>query len=46
MRAFLFAEGLAGLIAVVASYLWGYLDGRADIRAGWKKAIRELRDFD
>lgn len=46
MHAFLFAEGLGGLIAAVASYLWGYLDGRADVRAGWKKAMQELRDVD
>ncbi|HEY8948090.1 MAG TPA: hypothetical protein VIM56_04315 [Rhizomicrobium sp.] len=46
MRAFLFTEGVAGVIAAVASYIWGYLDGRAEIRACWEKTLRELRDFD
>ncbi|HSM94671.1 MAG TPA: hypothetical protein VLT91_01415 [Rhizomicrobium sp.] len=46
IRIFLLTEGAVALVAAAASYLWGYLDGRAEIRAQWKKAISELRDFD
>jgi hypothetical protein len=46
MRALLIAEGVTGLIAAVASYLWGYLDGRAEIRNRWNSIIDELRDGD
>jgi len=46
MRSFLFAEGVVGLIAAIASYLWGYLEGRSDTRSQWRKALAELRDLD
>ncbi|HWA31445.1 MAG TPA: hypothetical protein VG867_10110 [Rhizomicrobium sp.] len=46
MRTILFAEGVAGLIAAVASYLWGYLEGRLETRSQWRKALAELRDLD
>jgi hypothetical protein len=46
MRALLIAEGVTGIIAAVASYLWGYLDGRAEIRNRWNAIIDELRDGD
>ncbi|MGN6147943.1 MAG: hypothetical protein ACTHPD_05330 [Rhizomicrobium sp.] len=44
MRALLIAEGVTGLIAAVASYLWGYLDGRAEIRNRWKSIVDDLKD--
>ena len=46
MRFFLLAEGAVAVIASVSAYLWGYLDGRADIRRMWEKVFHELRDFD
>lgn len=46
IRFFLLGEGVVAVIAAVASYLWGYLDGRAEIRAQWKKMFSELHDFD
>lgn len=44
MRALLIAEGVTGLIAAVVSYLWGYLDGRAEIRNRWKSIVDDLKD--
>jgi len=46
MRVWLIMEGAAGLVAAVASYLWGYLDGRAEIRARWHAIMEELREAD
>jgi hypothetical protein len=46
MRTWLIAEGITGLIAAAASYLWGYLDGRAELRARWRAIRDELRDWD
>lgn len=46
IRVFLLTEGVVALVAAVASYLWGYLDGRSETRAKWKKTVAELRDFD
>jgi hypothetical protein len=46
MRALLIAEGLTGLIAAVASYLWGYLDGRAEIRKHWRAVVDDLSETD
>lgn len=46
IRFFLLTEGAVAVIAAVASYLWGYLDGRAEIRAQWKKMLSEMRDLD
>jgi hypothetical protein len=46
MRFFLLAEGMAAIVAAVSAYLWGYLDGRADVRNVWKKTLHEMRDFE
>jgi hypothetical protein len=46
MRFFLLAEGVVAMIAAVSAYLWGYLDGRAEIRNMREKMCRELRDFE
>jgi hypothetical protein len=46
MRLFILAEGVAAIIAAVSAYLWGYLDGRAEIRRAREKMFRELQDFD
>jgi len=46
MRFFLLVEGVVAMVAAVSAYLWGYLDGRAEIRSMRKKMVRELRDFD
>ena len=46
MRTLLIAEGVTGLIAAVASYLWGYLDGRAEVRSMWKKVLHEMHNFE
>ena len=46
MRFFLLAEGAVAVIASVSAYLWGYLDGRAEIRRMWEKVFHELHDFD
>jgi hypothetical protein len=46
MRTWLIAEGITGLIAAVASYLWGYLDGRAEIRERWHAIMDDLSEAD
>lgn len=46
IRLFLLTEGAVAVIAAIASYLWGYLDGRAEVRAQWKKTFSEMRDFE
>lgn len=44
MRFFLISEGVIAVFASVASYLWGYLDGRANVRAIFRNALEELRE--
>jgi hypothetical protein len=46
MRLFFLAEGVVAMVAAVSAYLWGYLDGRAEIRSMREKMCRELRDFE
>lgn len=46
MRFFLLAEGAAAIVAAVSAYLWGYLDGRAEVRSAWKKMFHEMQDFE
>ena len=46
MRFLLFTEGVVGMIAAIFSYLWGYLDGRAEIRNMREKMFCELRNFE
>lgn len=46
MRIFLLSEGVVAVIAAAVTYIWGYLDGRAEVRAQLKKLFSELRDFD
>ena len=46
MRFLLLSEGVVALVASIASYLWGYRDGRADLRAVLRNALKEVREAD
>ncbi|MBS0273160.1 MAG: hypothetical protein JSR55_01895 [Proteobacteria bacterium] len=46
MRFFVLAEGVVAVVAAVSAYLWGYLDGRAEIRSMREKISREMQDFE